>query len=176
MVAGFAAPAQNAKRGFDHGMFIPLILMMPKGNIPTIQLSILSSLDPAEHIKLGKALAPLRDEGVLIVGSGMTFHNMGALMQMMSYGRSNNDTYTRSKEFSNFLREAVTQPDPKKREEMLVRWTSAPHARFCHPREEHLLPLHVIAGAAGDDIGQVDKEMDVLGTSVVSVSFGRNKN
>eukprot|EP00301_Raphidiophrys_heterophryoidea_P023648 c7451_g1_i3.p1 GENE.c7451_g1_i3~~c7451_g1_i3.p1 ORF type:complete len:131 (-),score=15.52 c7451_g1_i3:411-803(-) len=86
MVAGFAAPAQNAKRGFDHGMFIPLILMMPKGNIPTIQLSILSSLDPAEHIKLGKALAPLRDEGVLIVGSGMTFHNMGALMQMMSYG------------------------------------------------------------------------------------------
>eukprot|EP00301_Raphidiophrys_heterophryoidea_P027389 c9635_g1_i2.p1 GENE.c9635_g1_i2~~c9635_g1_i2.p1 ORF type:complete len:282 (-),score=47.87 c9635_g1_i2:176-1021(-) len=175
--AGFAKPREDAERGFDHGMFIPMMLMFPEApqkRIPCVQLSLLASLDPASHIKMGKALGPLRDEGVLILGSGMSFHNMGALRRGIRTGQGEDDGLTRSKAFSDYLREAITNPDPAAREQQLVNWEKAPHARFCHPREEHLIPLHVIAGAGGGDVGKIDKEMILFGASVINASFGRS--
>ncbi len=144
---GFATDTDPA-RGFDHGTFVPMKVAWPHPTVPTLQLSLLKGLDPAAHIALGKALAPLRDEGVLIIGSGMSFHNLPAF-----FGRSD-PALDRSKAFDNWLADAVVA-DPKTREQALVDWARAPGARHSHPREEHLLPLHVVAGAAGTDPGAV---------------------
>jgi aromatic ring-opening dioxygenase catalytic subunit (LigB family) len=143
--AGFPTAA-NAERGFDHGTFIPLKLSFPEADIPTVQLSLKHGLDPAEHLAMGRALAPLRDEGVLIVGSGMSYHNMRGFQTRTGGGASET--------FDAWLRDAATA-DPAARGDKLKQWAQAPAAREAHPREEHLLPLMVIAGAAGDDRGQL---------------------
>ena len=131
-------------RDFDHGSFVPLMLMYPKADIPVVQLSLLKSLDPQAHIALGKALAPLREQGVLILGSGMSFHNMQAFFS------ENPTTWERSERFDSWLTETLTHAELGKNEkaERLAGWKHAPEALFCHPREEHLLPLHVCFGAA----------------------------
>ncbi|WKL58069.1 class III extradiol ring-cleavage dioxygenase [Asticcacaulis sp. ZE23SCel15] len=138
-------------RGYDHGVFIPLKLIYPDADIPVAQLSLKKGLDPAEHIRLGQALAPLRDEGVLIIGSGMSFHNMKALM-----GRGVNlagQAHNFSHDFDNWLKTTATEAAPLQRIQNLTHWTQAPAARDAHPREEHLIPLMVVAGAAGEDKG-----------------------
>lgn len=140
--AGFETAA-NAERGFDHGTFVPLKLAYPEAEVPTVQLSLKRGLDPEEHLAMGRALAPLRDEGVFIIGSGMTYHNLRAFGPHAS---------PVSEEFDAWLREAATL-DPKSRDARLAAWSRAPSARLAHPREEHLLPLMVIAGAAGQDRG-----------------------
>lgn len=131
-------------RAFDHGTFVPLMLMYPAADIPVVQLSLLSSLDPAAHIAIGKALTPLREQGVLIIGSGMSFHNMRAFFS--------NDPSIKGKSeiFDDWLAETLTESNltPQDREQRLCTWAFAPQGRFCHPREEHLLPLHVCWGAA----------------------------
>ena len=133
-------------RGFDHGMFIPLKLMYPDAQIPCVQLSLLSDLDAASHIRLGKALSPLLDEEILVIGSGMSYHNMQGFFDKSESSRKENEA------FDHWLVEtccddALSNPA---REERLANWASAPAARACHPREEHLLPLHVCFGAAFD--------------------------
>jgi aromatic ring-opening dioxygenase catalytic subunit (LigB family) len=135
----------NPSRGFDHGLFVPLKLMYPTADIPCIQLSLLSSLDPAEHIRLGEALAPLSDEGVLIIGSGLSFHNLRAF-----FSEPTEKSVADSLAFDDWLRHTMTagELDNKRRAERLRQWQQAPAARFCHPREEHLLPLHVCFGVA----------------------------
>jgi aromatic ring-opening dioxygenase catalytic subunit (LigB family) len=140
-LAGFATAADDA-RGFDHGTFIPLKLTYPDADVPTIQLSLRRGLDPAEHIRLGHALIPLRDEGIFIIGSGMTFHNL----------RSFRDPRSRavSETFDAWLRESMML-DAEARATSLSRWSAAPAARAAHPREEHLIPLMVATGAAGTD-------------------------
>jgi aromatic ring-opening dioxygenase catalytic subunit (LigB family) len=141
----------DATRGYDHGVFIPLKLIYPDADIPVAQLSLKKGLDPAEHIRLGQALAPLRDEGVLIIGSGMSFHNMKALM-----GRGVNlagQAHNFSHDFDDWLQATATKVAPSDRIERLTYWSRAPSARDAHPREEHLIPLMVVAGAAGDDKG-----------------------
>ena len=143
--AGFQT-AENAERGFDHGTFVPLMLTYPGAEIPTVQLSLKRGLDPAEHLAIGRALAPLREEGVFIIGSGMTFHNLRAF-----FGPAGEEAAER---FDAWLREAATAPQAQ-RDELLTRWSMAPMARAAHPREEHLIPLMVIAGAAGADRGTV---------------------
>ena len=143
--AGFQS-ASNADRGFDHGTFIPLKVAFPEAEIPTLQLSMLSSLDPAEHIRLGQALAPLRDEGVLIVGSGMSFHNLRAFRDPRVGAIAG--------AFDTWLKAAAVA-EAGERDKRLSNWESAPQARAVHPREEHLLPLMVIAGAAGEDRGGI---------------------
>lgn len=143
--AGFQT-ASDAQRGFDHGTFVPLKLTYPNAEVPVVQLSLKAGLDPAEHLAMGRALAPLRDEGVFIVGSGMTFHNLRAFFDPRA--RPVAET------FDAWLREAATLP-AKERDARLTEWASAPMARAAHPREEHLIPLMVIAGAAGDDVGTV---------------------
>lgn len=134
----------SPKRDFDHGTFVPLMLMYPHADIPVVQLSLTKDLDPAKHIALGKALVPLREQGVLILGSGMSFHNMQAFFTPDPATRS------RSERFDSWLTEALTGSELgiAGQERCLYEWKLAPEARFCHPREEHLLPLHVCFGAA----------------------------
>jgi 4,5-DOPA dioxygenase extradiol len=132
-------------RGFDHGLFIPLKLMYPQADIPALQLSLLQGLDPAAHIALGKALAELLDENILVVGSGFSFHNMRAFSwQAVGAPDPANDA------FQNWLIDVCTSAlSQAEREQRLIEWEKAPSARYCHPREEHLLPLHVCLGMGG---------------------------
>lgn len=155
--------ALEHERGFDHGVFVPLKVAFPAAEIPTVQLSLQQNLDPKEHLAIGRALAPLRDEGVLIVGSGMSYHNMRGFMS--GAGRS------ASERFDAWLADAV-EKEPSARSEALSKWSSAPAARESHPREEHLLPLMVAAGAAGDDLGKRIFKDDVMGVFVSAVQFG----
>lgn len=168
--------ADAPTRGFDHGTFVPMKLSYPRADIPTTQLSLIAGLDPAAHLALGRALSPLRDEGVLIVGSGMSFHNMQVFGQMMRAARSGADGSTGaawppSAEFDAWLQQAVTLPAAE-RDARLRDWTRAPAARASHPREEHLLPLMVAAGAAGDDPGSIPYADQLMGTRVLAAHFG----
>jgi len=132
------------QRGFDHGMFVPLMLMYPEADIPCIQVSLGASLDAAEHVSIGRALSALKTENLLVLGSGLSFHNMKALIS-----KRDDSIDPRNQEFENWLAETCSAPDlsATEREQRLIDWESAPHARYCHPREEHLLPLHVCFGA-----------------------------
>jgi aromatic ring-opening dioxygenase catalytic subunit (LigB family) len=160
--AGIASGA-DPRRGFDHGTFVPLKLTYPEAEIPTVQLSLRRGLDPREHLALGRALAPLRDEGVFIVGSGMTFHDLRAFGDPRAAGISET--------FDAWLRDAATRPRGE-RDALLADWAQAPAARKAHPREEHLLPLMVVAGAAGEDRGVVGYEGHFFGTKLSSYHFG----
>jgi aromatic ring-opening dioxygenase catalytic subunit (LigB family) len=155
---------EDAKRGFDHGTFIPLGLMFPEAEIPVVALSMKSSYDAAEHIRLGLAIAPLREEGVLIVGSGLTYHNMR--------GFRRSESTAVAEEFERYLNEAITAPQAQTRNQQLVNWEQAPSARLAHPQEDHLIPLMVVAGAAGDDIGQRVFVDHVMNVAMASYQFG----
>jgi 4,5-DOPA dioxygenase extradiol len=136
--------AVDPGRGYDHGHFIPLKLMYPQADIPTTQLSLIRGLDAETHVRLGKALGVLRSENILVIGSGFSFHNMSAFSwQSLDAPDPANDA------FQNWLIETCTGSLPETEREMrLVKWEKAPSARYCHPREEHLLPLHVCQGMA----------------------------
>lgn len=155
--------AEDAGRGFDHGVFIPLKVAYPEAEIPTIQLSLQAGLDPAAHLAIGRALAPLRDEGVLLVGSGMSYHNMRGFMRPASLEHS--------LRFDAWLVQASQAPAAE-RDALLARWSSAPSARESHPREEHLLPLMVVAGAAGEDAGRQAFHDQVMGVGISAIHFG----
>lgn len=131
-------------RGFDHGLFIPLKMMYPNADIPCLQLSLLRGLDPSAHIALGHSLRELLLENILIIGSGFSFHNM----QAFSWG--NEDREDRANDaFQDWLIDVCTgDHTQKEREQKLVDWEKAPSARYCHPREEHLLPVHVCQAVA----------------------------
>ena len=131
-------------RGFDHGLYIPLKLMYPEADIPSLQLSLLRGLDPIAHLALGVALRDLIHENILVIGSGFSFHNMRAFSwQGVDTPDPANDV------FQDWLIDVCTGPlSQQEREKRLIEWQKAPSARYCHPREEHLLPLHVCAGMA----------------------------
>jgi aromatic ring-opening dioxygenase catalytic subunit (LigB family) len=149
-------------RGFDHGVFVPLKVMFPAAEVPVVQMSLHASLDPALHVAAGAALAPLRDEGVLVLGSGMSFHNLRAMGDPRVAGPS--------AEFDHWLASAAAS-GPDERAARLAAWESAPWARLCHPREEHLVPLMVAAGAS-DAPGRHDYGEVVLGGAVSAFRFG----
>jgi aromatic ring-opening dioxygenase catalytic subunit (LigB family) len=155
--------AADPQRGFDHGTFIPLKLTYPDASIAAVQLSLKQGLDPAEHIAIGRALTPLRDENVFIIGSGMTFHNLRAFRDPRAAAPS--------EAFDAWIRQAATL-DADARNNSLTRWAEAPSARFAHPREEHLLPLMVVAGAAGDDRGTVGYNGTMGGARISAFHFG----
>jgi aromatic ring-opening dioxygenase catalytic subunit (LigB family) len=159
------ATATDAARGYDHGTFIPLKLAFPDADIPTVQLSLRADLDPQAHLAIGRALAPLRGEGVLIVGSGMSFHNLRAFFS------HDPRTATVADAFDTWLTAAVTADAPR-RDEQLAHWSTAPAARAAHPREEHLLPLMVVAGAAGADRGVVQHSAPFMGARISGYRFG----
>ena len=154
----------NPTRGYDHGVFIPLKMVFPKADIPIVQLSLREDLDPTAHIEMGKALAKLRDDNVLIIGSGMSFHNMRA------YGDTRFSEL--SDEFDEWLTAAVESPAAE-REERLKNWTSAPHANKCHlvGGEEHLIPLLVAAGAGHESVGEKIYSELVMETTISAFRF-----
>ena len=159
--AGFKTAA-DPKRGFDHGTFVPLKLTYPDADVPVVQLSLKRGLDPAEHLAMGRALAPLRDEGVFIVGSGMSYHNLRA------FGAAGRGP---AAAFDGWLADAMAQ-EPAERDRRLTGWASAPSARQAHPREEHLLPLMVVAGAAGSDKAEAAYRGSLLGLKLSGYHFG----
>jgi len=159
--AGVATDA-DAERGLDHGVFIPLMLVFPEADVPVLQLSLQARLDPAEHIAIGRALAPLRDEGVLIVGSGMSYHNLRDFFS--SRGGAEAEA------FDGWLAQALA--DPAAREAALADWSLAPAARASHPREEHLLPLMVAAGAAAGEPATRNYSEQLLGKALSGFRFG----
>lgn len=162
--AGIPAEGDPA-RGLDHGVFVPLKLMFPEANIPVVQLSLRRDLDAQAHLDLGRALAPLRDRGVLIVGSGMSFHNMR--------GYRDPRFTPISEQFDAWLVDTVTSPGAE-REAALRDWAQAPSARLSHPprAEEHLLPLLVAAGAAGESTGRRIFSDRVMETALSGFQFG----
>lgn len=158
--AGIAS-ASDSFHPWDHGVFVPLKLVTPEADIPVVQLSLRGDLDSAAHLAAGRALAPLRDDGVLIVGSGMSWHNMRGFSPAFT---------ARSAMFDAWLEDAIA--DPRRRDVALTQWTQAPHAHEAHPRQEHLLPLMVAAGAAGTDAGRVAFRDTVMDVVVSAVEFG----
>ncbi|GHC86935.1 DODA-type extradiol aromatic ring-opening family dioxygenase [Novosphingobium pokkalii] len=153
----------DATRGFDHGVFIPFLLVTPEADIPVVPLSLKRDLDPQEHLRCGRALAALREEGVLIVGSGMSFHNMRAFFSPAALQPSAT--------FDAWLTQAI-EGEPQARWQALAQWASAPAARQSHPREEHLIPLMVAAGAAADAPGQRDFTDNVMMADISAFRFG----
>ncbi len=134
----------DSQRGFDHGLFIPLKMMYPAADIPALQLSILRGLKPAAHLALGKALRGLADENILVIGSGFSFHNLRAFFGQAGAPDPANDA------FQDWLIETCTAAISEAEcQQRLIEWEKAPNARYCHPREDHLLPLHVCFGLAG---------------------------
>ena len=155
--------AEEQTRGWDHGVFIPMKVALPQADIPVTQVSLHQSLDPELHIAAGRALAPLRDEGVLIVGSGMSFHNQRVRGPQAT---------APSLVWDEALAAAVTDPDPVRRAERVAGWERLPQGRFAHPVEEHLLPLMVALGAGGEDAARLDHRSTVLGWTVSAYRFG----
>lgn len=133
---------EDPQRGYDHGMFAPLAVSWPDADVPVVQLSIKKGYDPDEHLAAGRALAPLREEDVLILGSGLSYHNL-ALMGPAAARPS--------REFDEWLTESLVRVPPSERVERLRRWELAPSARVAHPSEDHLIPLMVVVGASEED-------------------------
>jgi 4,5-DOPA dioxygenase extradiol len=135
----------DKQRGFDHGLFVPLKIMYPDADIPCIQLSLVQGLNPTEHIKIGKALSYLKHDELLVIGSGFSFHNLKAF-----FAPETSESKAMNESFEQWLVNTCSNPniDEKERTQMLENWEQAPFAKYCHPREEHLLPLHVCYGVA----------------------------
>lgn len=132
----------DKSRDWDHGVFVPLMVMFPDADIPVVEVSILQSYDPAAHIAIGKALAPLRDQGVLILGSGFATHTFGS-------------PAAKNAEFIDHVNRVVENYSPEEREKAFLEWTKFPSARAAHAQEDHFVPMHVVVGASGQDKGKV---------------------
>ncbi|EJC85237.1 hypothetical protein Rleg4DRAFT_7779 [Rhizobium leguminosarum bv. trifolii WSM2297] len=143
-VSGIEA-ALDPTRGYDHGTFSIMKPLYPEENIPVVQLSMDMGYDPALHLRVGRALAPLRDEGVLIIGSGLSYHNLSAMR--------GTGGYEPSRRFDAWLQETLVHAPSNERTERLIAWEQAPAARAAHPREDHLIPLLVVVGAAENEPG-----------------------
>lgn len=154
----------DAERGFDHGVFVPLMIIDAEARIPIVMLSMQQDMDPAFHMEIGNALVPLRDEGILIVGSGMSYHNVRAFPDGASEA---------SAAFDGWLDQVVSGMSPEDRRRSLIRWAKAPGARACHPREDHLMPLMVVAGAADDDSGRRVFNDRIAGKTISAFAFGQ---
>jgi aromatic ring-opening dioxygenase catalytic subunit (LigB family) len=163
--AGFAT-GEERRRGLDHGVFIPLKVMYPAADVPLVQLSLDASRDAARHLEIGRALAPLRDEGVLIVGSGMSYHNL------REFFANRPESNQPAEDFDVWLNEVLANKDATDREAALAVWRSAPGARASHPTPEHLLPLLVAAGAALGDSGRRTYSDRLLGKPISGFQFG----
>ena len=149
LLSGGGIPAHlDPNRGFDHGAFTIAYPMYPHANIPMVQLSLKSGYDPEFHLRLGNALAPLRDEGILIIGSGLSYHNMRGFQ---INDRGSNPATEQSRRFDDWLTESLVNSSSDERRQRLLHWERAPEARAVHPQEDHLIPLMVAAGAAEND-------------------------
>ncbi len=161
--AGIESDVEMA-RDYDHGVFIPLKVAFPAADIPILQLSLQTGLDPVRHMAIGKALSPLRDDNIAIIGSGLSFHNLQALGDPRAGGPA--------AAFDRWLTQILCDGPIAEREVRLAQWSEAPGARACHPREEHLLPLMVAAGAAGGEAGRHAFSGTIWGKAVSAYHFG----
>ncbi|MGY5805618.1 DODA-type extradiol aromatic ring-opening family dioxygenase [Rhizobium sp. LEGMi12c] len=150
-------------RGFDHGTFSILKPLYPEESIPVVQLSLDAGYDPALHLEVGRALAPLRDEGVLIIGSGLSYHNLPAMR--------GKEGYEPSRQFDAWLQQTLIHSSPYDRAKLLLEWEQAPSARAAHPREDHLIPLMVAVGAARDEPGAVTYHQTDFAGGLTASSF-----
>ena len=165
LVAGGMAARLDPERGFDHGTFSLMQAIWPEAQMPVVQMSIRKDFDPAAHIAAGKLLAPLRDVGVVIIGSGLSFHNLRALGHPAAQQPS--------QLFDRWLQQSLVGNSGEERAERLMQWEAAPAARIAQPREDHLLPLHVAAGAAASDAGaMIYHEDHFMGVAASSFRFG----
>ena len=162
VAAGGLQAGIDPARGFDHGTFSVMQALWPEANMPLVQMSIRHDYDPAAHLAAGRLLAPLRDERVLILGSGLSYHNLRML---------NPAGHDPSHQFDGWLQDTLLHSAPDVRDQRLTAWEQAPSARIAHPREDHLLPLMVAAGAAGDDAPEMIYHEDSF-MGVAASSFG----
>lgn len=162
LLAAAGIPAQlNHTQGFDHGTFAPLEIMYPAAEMPIFQISLLKSYDPSTHFAVGRALASLRNEGVMIIGSGLSYHNLGLLGPQAKQP---------SHAFDTWLRDALALA-PKGRADAITHWMNAPFARVCHPQEDHFVPLFVALGAAENDPATLIYHEDDFMGSIATSSF-----
>ncbi|MEZ5797989.1 MAG: class III extradiol ring-cleavage dioxygenase [Paracoccaceae bacterium] len=162
LIAAAGLPVRlDEKQGYDHGTFVPAYIMYPDASVPLFQISLRHGYSPAEHLALGRALAPLRDEGVLIVGSGLSYHNL----RLFGPGAK-----APSDAFDAWLTETMAAP-PDERTRRLIDWETAPYARICHAQEDHLVPLFAALGAAETDPAQVVYHETGLFGGVTATSF-----
>lgn len=164
----------DSRRGLDHGAFVPLMLMFPEADVPVVTVSLRSGQDAGMHLQMGLALAPLRHENVLIVGSGLSFHNMGAFF---SRGAARQQGYAHGRAFDGWLRSTLTNPDcsPEKRMALLRDWQQAPSAAECQPQgaAEHLMPLFVCAGVGeGKPVSRVEGLTTYVGSDASGFDAG----
>ena len=150
-------------RGFDHGTFSIMKPLYPNEDIPIVQLSLDRSLDPGLHLQVGRLLRPLRDEGVLIIGSGLSYHNLREMRDQRGVEPS--------RRFDAWLQETLTKSSSKERTERLIDWEQAPLARAAHPREDHLIPLMAVVGAAEDETGVATYHQSDLFGGITASSF-----
>ena len=164
--AGFTTRL-DAQRGFDHGTFVPMFAMYPDADVPIFQVSMKAGYDPEAHFKMGQALAPLRKEGVLIVGSGLSYHNLRTMLNNTEVGR------LPSKQFDDWLQGTLLHSKPEERHSRLLKWAQAPSARMAHPREDHLIPLMVVVGAGETEKAElVHHELFMGAITTSSFKFG----
>jgi len=161
---GFSCDS-DPERGFDHGTFSLLKPIYPNGEIPIVQLSVKLDFDPHAHLSVGRLLAPLRDEGVVIIGSGSSFHNLGLRGPA---------AIEPSRRFDDWLQQALLKSSTSERRERVATWMLAPDARIAHPREDHLIPLMVALGAADEEPASlIYHQDDFLGSwALSSFRFG----
>ncbi|XP_075989348.1 uncharacterized protein LOC142985201 [Anticarsia gemmatalis] len=150
----------DPERGWDHGVFVPMMLINPAANIPIVQISVLTNQDAEQHYKLGQALYEFRKEGIAVLGSGMSYHNMREFM----YGRDKSQVV--NKDFDDFLNKVCTADNEEERKEGLISWRKQKGATESHPMHaaEHFMPLVVIAGAGGPKAGERIFNWDMSGT------------
>ena len=154
-------------RGHDHGTYSRLAVTHPTADVPVTQVSIRSDYDPESHLSLGRALAPLRDEGILIIGSGSSYHNLGAMLR----GTRNGNIKEESAQFDSWLKETLVDSIPSRRWTRLLEWERAPFARAVHPQEDHFVPLHVAVGAAEDEPAEIIYRQDDLFGQITMSSY-----
>jgi aromatic ring-opening dioxygenase catalytic subunit (LigB family) len=156
--------ALDDQQGYDHGTFVPACIMYPQADVPVFQVSLQRGYDPSAHLALGRALAPLRDEGVLIVGSGLSYHNL------RRFGPAAKEPSTA---FDGWLQRVLADA-PAARTQALLDWERAPMARIAHAQEDHLIPLHAALGAAEGDPATVVYHDEGLfgGVTATSWRFG----
>jgi aromatic ring-opening dioxygenase catalytic subunit (LigB family) len=161
LTQGGVTSGLDRQRGFDHGTFTLMHTIYPSADMPLVQLSLKATYDPVEHIKVGELIAPLRDAGVLIVGSGFSYHD--------TRGMRSGTGADAPAAFDGWLSDTLVNSSPTERRDRLSRWTAAPAARAAHPHEDHLLPLMIAVGAAGDDVGvRIYHQVDFMGSITVS--------
>lgn len=154
----------NSMRGFDHGVFVPMLIIDKKAEIPVVMMSIRHDYNPQAHIAMGEALQLLREEGVLIIASGSSYHNLRVMLSSVNPNQASVD-------FDNWLNDSVSR-DEHERKQRLIAWENAPHARECHPQEDHLIPLMVAVGAAGNERGRRTFSGVIGGKSFSCFGFG----